>query len=90
MRLPAAPPCRSRRIAGFKPERSFLKESTRVRKRVMRSLDINGDNEGLDRQALDDYAQLFNQPLSESHIQALVALFGWAPSEDVCLQTDLV
>lgn len=57
---------------------------------MMRSLDINGDNEGLDRQALDDYAQLFNQPLSESHIQALVALFGWAPSEDVCLQTDLV
>ncbi|KAJ1284186.1 hypothetical protein BS78_03G186000 [Paspalum vaginatum] len=88
-RLPAAPPRRSRRIAGLGPDRSFLKDSTRIRRQVVRSLDIIDDNDGLDQQALDAYAQLFTHQLSESHVQALAALFGWAPPEDVCLQADL-
>jgi hypothetical protein len=35
----------------------------------MRSLDIISENEGIDQQALDDYAKLFGHPLSDSQLQ---------------------
>ena len=44
----------------------------------MRSLDIISENEGISQQALDDYAKLFVQPLSDSQLQALAALFNWS------------
>jgi hypothetical protein len=49
----------------------------------MKSLDIIGDQEGLNQQAQDDYAKLFKQPLSESHLQALTALFNWSLPEEL-------
>jgi hypothetical protein len=52
--------------------------NTRTRKKAMRSLDIISENEGISQQALDDYAKLFVQPLSDSQLHALAALFNWS------------
>jgi len=53
-------------------------------KHVMRALDLDVDDvkEQLDEQLLDDYAQRFRQHVTPSHMRALVALFGWAPTEE--------
>jgi hypothetical protein len=63
----------------FRPE--DLERGTR--KKVMRALDIIGENEGIDQQAQDEYAKLFGQPLSDSHLQALTALFNWSLPDDL-------
>ena len=34
-------------------------------------------------QAQDKYFKLFGQPLSDSHLQALTALFNWSLPEDL-------
>uniref|UniRef100_K3ZDB9 DUF4283 domain-containing protein n=1 Tax=Setaria italica TaxID=4555 RepID=K3ZDB9_SETIT len=77
-RTPAAPPHRSRRIAGMEPELVGNSASSRNKKKVMRALDIIGETEGIDQQALDEYSKLFTQSssLTASHVQALAALFG--------------
>lgn len=49
----------------------------------MRTLDIIGVNKGFDQQAQDEYAKLFSQSLSASHMDALAALFGWIPPGDL-------
>ena len=36
----------------------------------MQAMDILTEHEGIDQQALDDYARLFGQALSDSHIRA--------------------
>jgi hypothetical protein len=43
----------------------------------MRSLKIIGEQEGIDQQAQEEYVKLFEEPLSDSHVQALAALFKW-------------
>lgn len=48
----------------------------------MKSLDIIGENAAINQQAQDDYAKLFSQTLSKSHIGALAALFGWRIPEN--------
>jgi len=48
----------------------------------MRARDIIGEHEGINKEAQRDYSKLFTQLLSSSHIQALTALFGWAPPEE--------
>jgi hypothetical protein len=56
----------------------------RMKKKAMQALNILDEQEGIDQQALDDYAKLFGQPLSDSHICALPALFNWSlPDEFV-------
>jgi hypothetical protein len=50
----------------------------RSAKKIMRSLDIIGEQDGISKQAQDEYAKLFSQPLSASHLQALATLFGWS------------
>jgi hypothetical protein len=40
----------------------------RAKKKVMRALDIIGENEGINQPALDEYAKLFNHRPSASHI----------------------
>jgi hypothetical protein len=69
-------PRRSHRIVGaaaeFKPG-----DLERSKKKVMRSLQIIGEQEGIDQQAQEEYAKLFQGPLSDSHVQALAALFKW-------------
>jgi beta-glucosidase/6-phospho-beta-glucosidase/beta-galactosidase len=44
----------------------------------MRTLELIEEHEGIDQQALDDYAKLFAQPLPDSHLQALATLFHWS------------
>jgi hypothetical protein len=34
----------------------------------MRTLELIEENEGIDQQALDDYAKLFKHPLPDSHL----------------------
>jgi hypothetical protein len=80
--LPPGAPRRSRRLAGIGVESPKQPSPSRFKKRVMRSLDIISEQEGIDQQALEEYAKFFTQPLSTSHIQALAALFGWS-SPDV-------
>ncbi|CAD6204738.1 unnamed protein product [Miscanthus lutarioriparius] len=74
----AAPPRRSRRIAGVGPESPSGAVPTRYRKRVMTVLNVVNENDGIHQDVLDAYGKLFGQPLPESHVQALAALFGWA------------
>lgn len=50
----------------------------------MRTLEVVNEHDVIDQQALQEYAQLFEQPLSESHIKALAALFKWHIPEDFC------
>jgi hypothetical protein len=49
----------------------------------MNSLGIRGEQERLQQEDIDEYAKLFKQPLSEAHIRALVALFGWSLSDSL-------
>jgi beta-glucosidase/6-phospho-beta-glucosidase/beta-galactosidase len=49
----------------------------------MRTLQLIEEHEGIDQQALDDYAKLFKQPLPDSHVQALAALFHWSLPENL-------
>jgi len=77
-----ATPRRSRRLAGADVEFP-LNDLNRRTKKAMRSLDIISENEGIDQQALDDYAKLFGHPLSDSQLQALAALFNWSLPDDL-------
>ena len=56
-----------------------------MKKKAMQALDIIDEHEGIDQQALDEYAKLFGQPLCESHIRALTALFNWILPADLDL-----
>jgi beta-glucosidase/6-phospho-beta-glucosidase/beta-galactosidase len=47
----------------------------------MRTLELIEEHEGIDQQALDDYAKLFAQPLPDSHLLSLAALFHWSLPE---------
>ena len=62
-------PRRSRRLAGADVEFPLNDLSRRTKKKAMQSLDIIGENEGIEQQALDDYAKLFGHPLSDSQLQ---------------------
>jgi hypothetical protein len=70
-------PRRSRRIAGAAVEFKPGDLERRSKKKVMRSLKIIGEQEGIDQQAQEEYVKLFEEPLSDSHVQALAALFKW-------------
>uniref|UniRef100_A0A0A9ALP9 Uncharacterized protein n=1 Tax=Arundo donax TaxID=35708 RepID=A0A0A9ALP9_ARUDO len=49
----------------------------------MRCLGLLLEVRGITPEAQDDYARLFEHPLSRAHLVALSALFGWAvPEED--------
>lgn len=75
----------SRRIAGKKAEFGPEDLERRMKKKAMQALDIIDEHEGIDQQALDEYAKLFGQPLCESHIRALTALFNWILPADLDL-----
>jgi hypothetical protein len=74
-------PRRSRRLAGAKTEFGLNDLEKRTKKRTMRTLELMEEHEGIDQQAMDDYAKLFKQPLPDSHLQALAALFNWSLPE---------
>jgi hypothetical protein len=75
---PGSTPQRSRRLAGAGVEFQMGEITRRSTKRAMRSLSIIGETDGIDQQAKEEYAKVFSEPLSDSHIQALAALFGWS------------
>lgn len=76
-------PRRSRRLAGAQVEFKPDDLDRRSKKKVMRSLEIIGEQDGIDQQTQDDYAKIFGQPLSDLHLQALAALFKWSIPEDL-------
>ena len=74
----SATPRRSRRLAGAKIEFGLNDMERRTKKKAMRTLELIEEHEGIDQQALDEYSKLFTQPLPDSHVQALAALFNWS------------
>jgi hypothetical protein len=68
----------SRRLAGAAVEFQLGELEARARKKVMRALNIIGENEGITQQVQDEYAKLFGHRPSASHIQAMTALFNWS------------
>lgn len=85
---PAAPRRRSRpRPAGSLPRRSRqIAEAgpcspgpvlNDVQRRVIKCLGLSHDVEKVSHQALDSYCKLFENPLTDVHLSALAALFGW-------------
>lgn len=54
-----------------------------VQTELARRLGLVEDREVVGEAALEEYRQLFNRPLSQSHVRALAALFGWAPPDQV-------
>ena len=62
IRTPVTAPRRSRCLSGVGVEFSIEQEQSRYKKRVMRSLDVLRDQDGIDEAALDEYAKLFSEP----------------------------
>jgi hypothetical protein len=74
---PGLTPRRSHRIAKAGVEFHMGDMSRRSTKKAMRNLGVIGENENIDHQVQEEYARLFSEPLSDIHIVALAALFGW-------------
>jgi len=49
-----------------------------AQRRVIHSLDFSGETEKIGTAAQDQYSKLFDRAISETHIYALAAIFGWA------------
>jgi hypothetical protein len=75
-------PHRSRRVAKAGVEIQMGDMSRRSTKKAMRSLGVIGENDSIDKQAQEEYARLFSEPLSATHLAALTALFGWKSLEE--------
>lgn len=71
---------RSNRIARIATKGTTLDRAQAV---LMRKLGVISEGESLSPEAREAYTQLFEHPLSRSHLTALAALFGWTvPPED--------
>lgn len=72
----ASLPRRSRRIAGSGPcsPGPVLNDA---QKKVIKCLGLLQDVEKVSQEALDNYCKLFLNPLTDAHLSALAALFGW-------------
>lgn len=44
---------------------------------LIKKLCLANEGEEITEEALIAYGALFNQPLSDMHVQAILALFGW-------------
>jgi hypothetical protein len=71
-----AVPRRSRRVAGVKPC-SLGPIITEAQKKVIRSLGLAAKEEAIDQKGQDNYFKLFEGRLTDSHLAALAAIFGW-------------
>ena len=47
---------------------------------LIRKLYLAHEGEAISKEALRMYVNLFSRPLSDAHIAAVLALFGWEPS----------
>lgn len=85
-RPPVTTPRRSVRIA---KRRAHGSKATKQQAVLIRRLCLANEAEVIGDAALQAYAQLFQKPLTDSHISAILALFGWTP-EVLPLQEDMV
>jgi hypothetical protein len=76
-------PRRSHRVAGIGVEFQMQDLGSRSTKKVMRTLQIITEYEGISQEAIEEYKKLFTHPLSQCHIEALSALFGWNTPPDL-------
>jgi hypothetical protein len=83
-------PRRSRRLAGIGVEFDLHKEKSNLHKekskpvrKAMVALKCISENEGINNEALQEYATLFNRCLNQVQVEALSALFGWTLSADL-------
>ena len=67
----------------FRSEFGLNDLERRSKKKAMRTLELIEEHEGIDQQALDEYAKLFEQPLPDAHLQALAAFFHWSLPENL-------
>jgi hypothetical protein len=70
-------PRRSRRFAGVGVEFNASDLDRRAIKKIMKAVGLIADNVGIDQRAQEEYADLFKTFLSDIHVKALAALFGW-------------
>jgi hypothetical protein len=63
-------------VAGFKPSSPGL-SINEAQKKVIRSLGLAAKEEAIDQKAQDNYFKLFEGRLTDSHLAALAAIFGW-------------
>jgi hypothetical protein len=68
----------SRWIAGAGVEFQMGEMARRSTKKVMKTLNIIGESDGVNQQVQEQHSKIFSEPLSSSHLQALAALFGWS------------
>jgi hypothetical protein len=76
-------PRRSSRLARKRTPNDATRQ---IQFELLRTMDIGDADEAFSDKALEKYGRLFNSPLSESHIKALAALFGWSVPVDIHLQ----
>jgi hypothetical protein len=67
---------RSRRVAGRFTAGSPV---SRQQKALIYQLGIAREGEVIGEEALQTYLRFFEQPLTEQHVAAVLALFGWTP-----------
>jgi hypothetical protein len=81
-------PLGGHRIAGLgaEPHQQQVPGHSRSKKTLMHSLRIVSEEAGISSEALDKYATVFHNPLSETQIKTLVALFGWSPTVELAGQ----
>lgn len=60
--------------------------SSRATRKAMKALRIISDSEGVSQEALEHYVNLLKHPLSQCHVDALSALFGWNTPADLVAQ----
>lgn len=76
-RAPVSNPRRSVRIAGGVGRGSRTSKQQNV---LIRKLCLANEGETISDDALQAYTQLFDRPLTDAHIKAILALFGWEPA----------
>jgi hypothetical protein len=65
--------------------------TARSKKKTMKVLKVIPENGSIDHQAGEDYKKLFSEPLSDTHMQVLAALFGWPyPMGEVTRASEVV
>ncbi|CAD6257334.1 unnamed protein product [Miscanthus lutarioriparius] len=78
---PGETPRRSRRLVGAVAEFQQVDWKRRSKKKVMRSLEIISEQNGVCQQAEEEYCKLFENPLPDIHLIGLAALFNWSIPE---------
>jgi hypothetical protein len=82
-----------RRSSRLSKKREGLNSTVRqVQAELMLKLNVTNSQVAVTDEMLEEFGQLFDKPLSNSHIKALAALFGWSVPDNVqeCLDVPLL